>query len=89
MIFSFSFLKQFFGVFFLSLLPFECSLNFKVKWVYGRGILEIEKQNFYQSEILEYYNYRRIMVMKKLLLKLDPVGSTVRYEMTKLCTGSV
>ena len=22
-------------------------------------------------------------------LKLDPVGSTVRYEMMKLCTGSV
>ena len=22
-------------------------------------------------------------------LKLDPVGSTVRYEMIKLCTGSV
>ena len=28
----------------------------------------------------------RIYVVKK---KLDPVGSTVRYEMTKLCTGSV
>ena len=23
------------------------------------------------------------------LKKLDPVGSTVRYEMMKLCTGSV
>ena len=25
----------------------------------------------------------------KVTLKLGPVGSTVRYEMTKLCTGSV
>ena len=24
-----------------------------------------------------------------LVSKLDPVGSTVRYEMMKLCTGSV
>ena len=26
---------------------------------------------------------------KGKVLKLDPVGSTVRYEMMKLCTGSV
>ena len=26
---------------------------------------------------------------KKRLRELDPVGSTVRYEMMKLCTGSV
>ena len=25
----------------------------------------------------------------KKIIKLDPVGSTVRYEMMKLCTGSV
>ena len=26
---------------------------------------------------------------RKSIRKLDPVGSTVRYEMMKLCTGSV
>ena len=25
----------------------------------------------------------------KIRVKLDPVGSTVRYEMMKLCTGSI
>ena len=28
-------------------------------------------------------------VCAKVTQKLDPVGSTVRYEMMKLCTGSV
>ena len=26
---------------------------------------------------------------EEMVAKLDPVGSTVRYEMMKLCTGSV
>ena len=30
-----------------------------------------------------------IGIEKKSLKKIDPVGSTVRYEMMKLCTGSV
>ena len=29
------------------------------------------------------------LTSQKLAYKLDPVGSTVRYEMMKLCTGSV
>ena len=29
------------------------------------------------------------VVDMKTKVKLDPVGSTVRYEMMKLCTGSV
>ena len=33
--------------------------------------------------------FRRRFVIAKSLIKLDPVGSTVRYEMMKLCTGSV
>ena len=28
-------------------------------------------------------------ILNKNSIKLDPVGSTVRYEMMKLCTGSV
>ena len=37
------------------------------------------QQNFEQGKRKEF----------KVYLKLDPVGSTVRYEMRKLCTGSV
>ena len=31
----------------------------------------------------------RLHMKKRITEKLDPVGSTVRYEMMKLCTGSV
>ena len=34
-------------------------------------------------------NETSILHSIRLVGKLDPVGSTVRYEMTKLCTGSV
>ena len=29
-----------------------------------------------------------VMMMMMMMVILDPVGSTVRYEMMKLCTGS-
>ena len=29
------------------------------------------------------------LVMSQVIMKLDPVGSTVRYEMMKVCAGSV
>ena len=32
---------------------------------------------------------RQILRQESITQKLDPVGSTVRYEMVKLCTGSV
>ena len=32
---------------------------------------------------------RKVEEQRKENEKLDPVGSTVRYEMMKLCTGSV
>ena len=38
------------------------------------------------SKYLRNYTFLNIF---EILLKLDPVGSTVRYEMMKLCTGSV
>ena len=47
------------------------------------------------GEILDYYpalhDYERYFDDDEELLKekLDPVGSTVRYEVMKLCTGSV
>ena len=36
--------------------------------------------------MVSYTNY--VSEKKKVKKKLDPVGSTVRYEMMKLCTGS-
>ena len=38
-------------------------------------------QEFAQQEIVVFGSDN--------IVKLDPVGSTVRYEMMKLCTGSV
>ena len=34
-------------------------------------------------------NIRKYQKISENIRKLDPVGSTVRYEMMKLCTGSV
>ena len=36
-----------------------------------------------------YLTYFWYVTAKESIAKLDPVGSTVRYEMRKLCTGSV
>ena len=36
-----------------------------------------------------YLSYFWYVTAKESIAKLDPVGSTVRYEMRKLCTGSV
>ena len=36
---------------------------------------------------LQYWSDKEAETLSKL--ELDPVGSTVRYEMMKLCTGSV
>ena len=36
------------------------------------------------------HNSKEVMNLgDRNMIKLDPVGSTVRYEMMKLCTGSV
>ena len=43
-----------------------------------------------QSQNVEKYWYRfDILTKNKKCYELDPVGSTVLYEMMKLCTGSV
>ena len=47
------------------------------------GKKETSKSDRNDSESFEGYS------SKKKLRQLDPVGSTVRYEMMKLCTGSV
>ena len=39
-------------------------------------------------EKININQYQDILIIQ-LKKKLDPVGSTVRYEMMKLCTGSV
>ena len=36
-----------------------------------------------------YVTLTEIDFLYKMNIKLDPIGSTVRYEMMKLCTGSV
>ena len=37
-----------------------------------------------------FFNWSALKMTKcQITCKLDPVGSTVRYEMMKLCTGSV
>ena len=36
-----------------------------------------------------FRHYSEDCSQAQTFLKLDPVGSTVRYEMMKLCTGSV
>ena len=67
-----------FPVIFVSLTLQVCSSRIalvKVKWY-----CDLE-----DLQILAHVN----AVQTKGKLKLDPVGSTVRYEMMKLCTGSV
>ena len=41
------------------------------------------------SDILNDMSHHQDKVEVQVVVKLDPVGSTVRYEMMKLCTGSV
>ena len=38
---------------------------------------------------LKFIDMAAFMLLKSDKKKLDPVGLTVRYEMMKLCTGSV
>ena len=38
--------------------------------------------------VLSYNKFLFLITVSKAVQKLDPVGSTVRYEMMKLCTGS-
>ena len=53
-------------------------------------------EKFTKSKEKESYNWKQNMfdideagLVCQCHEKLDPVGSTVRYEMMKLCTGSV
>ena len=54
----------------------------RTNWQGGEG-----KANKIPVEVEVLCNCFFLKVQKQL--KLDPVGSTVRYEMMKLCTGSV
>ena len=54
----------------------------------GRKIV-ILKKKFHSSITHKTGNNVMVIDKKENIIKLDPVGSTVRYEMMKLCTGSV
>ena len=54
---------------------------------FSQLVITVSKINIDDFRKSHYYIYQNLR--KKKYLKLDPVGSTVRYEMMKLCTGSV
>ena len=53
----------------------------------GKKWREVNKRGVYGRDMLKLT--QRIFMPTNTYFKLDPVGSSVRYEMMKLCTGSV
>ena len=61
--------------------------------------MEIDRKNNPSQLPIKWHNFpatedKSVMMISKAMnwranMKLDPVGSAVRYEMMKLCTGSV
>ena len=68
----------------ITIITSKCNLN-KVSI-----LLSFSHQNFnIELSIAKGTTYPGIDCFNQIKFKLDPVGSTVRYEMMKLCTGSV